>query len=92
MGSAIPDEDFKSAGAQILSDAASVWGSADLLLKVKEPIAQEVRLPARDLTLFTYLHLALRAVHRGAAVRRHHLDRLRDRADPGRQSCRCWPR
>jgi len=61
MGSAIPDEDFKSAGAQILSDAASVWGGADLLLKVKEPIAQEYGFLRRDLTLFTYLHLAASA-------------------------------
>ncbi|MDT7591889.1 MAG: alanine dehydrogenase [Pseudonocardiales bacterium] len=61
VGSAIPDEEFKSAGAQILSDAASVWDTADLLLKVKEPIAQEYGFLRRDLTLFTYLHLAASA-------------------------------
>jgi len=58
VGSAIPDEDFKAAGAQILGDAAAVWASADLLLKVKEPIAKEYGFLRRDLTLFTYLHLA----------------------------------
>ena len=38
-GSAVPDADFKAAGAQVLDDPAEVWGAADLLLKVKEPIA-----------------------------------------------------
>jgi alanine dehydrogenase len=60
-GSAIPDEEFKAAGAQILGDAASVWDAADLLLKVKEPIEPEYRYLRRDLTLFTYLHLAASA-------------------------------
>jgi alanine dehydrogenase len=58
LGSAIPDEDYKAAGAQLLGDAASVWASADLLLKVKEPIASEYDYLREDLTLFTYLHLA----------------------------------
>ena len=61
LGSAIPDEDFKAAGAQILGDAAPVWASAELLLKVKEPIAQEYGFLRGDLTLFTYLHLAASA-------------------------------
>ena len=58
LGSAIPDADFKAAGAQVLTDAADVWASADLLLKVKEPIEQEYGFLRPDLTLFTYLHLA----------------------------------
>ncbi|ALE78947.1 alanine dehydrogenase [Pseudonocardia alni] len=57
-GSAISDADFKEAGAQIASDAAEVWGSAELLLKVKEPISSEYGHLRPDLTLFTYLHLA----------------------------------
>jgi alanine dehydrogenase len=57
-GSAIPDREFKAAGAQILGEAASVWASADLLLKVKEPIEPEYGYLRLDLTLFTYLHLA----------------------------------
>ncbi len=40
-GSAISDADFKEAGAHIVSDTAEVWGSAELLLKVKEPIESE---------------------------------------------------
>ncbi|AZG44105.1 alanine dehydrogenase [Gordonia insulae] len=57
-GSAIHDNDFKEAGAQILSTAEQVWEQADLLLKVKEPIAAEYPLLRDGQTLFTYLHLA----------------------------------
>src|SRR5215218_4898842 len=57
-GSAIPDAEFKAAGAQILADTAEVWGSAELLLKVKEPVPGEYGFLRRGLTLFTYLHLA----------------------------------
>jgi alanine dehydrogenase len=60
-GSSIPDEDFKAAGAQILGPASEVWDAAELLLKVKEPIASEYGFLRRDLTLFTYLHLAASA-------------------------------
>jgi len=58
VGSAIPDDDFAAAGAKILDTAEEVWGSADLLLKVKEPVAQEYGLMQREQVLFTYLHLA----------------------------------
>jgi alanine dehydrogenase len=60
VGSAIPDADFARTGAKIVDDADQVWGSADLVCKVKEPVADEFhRLGARsDQTLFTYLHLA----------------------------------
>jgi alanine dehydrogenase len=57
-GSAIPDTDFKSAGAEIISGAEQVWTQADLLLKVKEPIGAEYALIHRGQTLFAYLHLA----------------------------------
>jgi alanine dehydrogenase len=59
-GSAMPDADFVRTGAKIVDDADEVWGAADLVCKVKEPIAEEFhRLGARpDQTLFTYLHLA----------------------------------
>ncbi|WP_104177285.1 alanine dehydrogenase [Cryobacterium sp. Y50] len=57
-GSSISDEQYRSAGATILPDAASVWAAADLLLKVKEPIASEYGYFRDDLVLFTYLHLA----------------------------------
>jgi alanine dehydrogenase len=57
-GSALLDADYARAGARIAGDAAEVWGAADLLLKVKEPIAEEFGHLRADLTLFTYLHLA----------------------------------
>jgi len=57
-GSSIPDEDFLATGAKLLDSADEVWGAADLLLKVKEPVAEEYPRLREDLTLFTYLHLA----------------------------------
>jgi alanine dehydrogenase len=57
-GSSIPDADFTAAGARIVGTADDVWAAADLLLKVKEPIAEEYDRLRSDQTLFTYLHLA----------------------------------
>jgi len=57
-GSSIPDEEYVAAGAGILTTADEVWSAADLLLKVKEPIAAEYHRLRKDQTLFTYLHLA----------------------------------
>jgi alanine dehydrogenase len=57
-GSAISDNDFKAAGAQIVTTADQVWADAELLLKVKEPIAAEYSRMRKGQTLFTYLHLA----------------------------------
>jgi alanine dehydrogenase len=58
LGSSITDADFEAAGARILPTADEVWSSADLLLKVKEPIESEYHRLRRDQVLFTYLHLA----------------------------------
>jgi alanine dehydrogenase len=58
VGSSIPDVDFTAAGAKIVPTADDVWGEADLLLKVKEPIAEEYGRMRAGQTLFTYLHLA----------------------------------
>jgi alanine dehydrogenase len=57
-GSWIPDEDYIGAGAKILETADDVWGGGDLILKVKEPIADEYHRMREGQTLFTYLHLA----------------------------------
>jgi alanine dehydrogenase len=57
-GSSIPDADFVAAGARIVADADDVWADADLLLKVKEPVAEEYHRLRAGQTLFTYLHLA----------------------------------
>jgi alanine dehydrogenase len=57
-GSSIPDGDYLAAGARIAPGADDVWGAADLVLKVKEPVAEEYGRLRADQTLFTYLHLA----------------------------------
>lgn len=57
-GSSITDEEYVAAGAQILPTADEVWAAADLVLKVKEPVAEEYHRLRKDQTLFTYLHLA----------------------------------
>ncbi len=58
VGSAIVDEEYVGAGAKILPTAQDVWGIADLILKVKEPVASEYPLMRAGQVLFTYLHLA----------------------------------
>jgi alanine dehydrogenase len=58
LGSSIPDAEYRRAGAAIAPDAESAWAAAELLLKVKEPVAEEYRYLRDDLVLFTYLHLA----------------------------------
>ena len=58
VGSSIADGEFVAAGARILPTADDVWGTADLILKVKEPIEQEYHRMREGQTLFTFLHLA----------------------------------
>jgi len=52
------DADYRAAGATLASEAAKIWRSADLVLKVKEPLPVEYELLREGQTLFTYLHLA----------------------------------
>ena len=52
------DEDYRRAGASLAADAASVYGGATLIVKVKEPVADEYPLLRPDHILFSYLHLA----------------------------------
>jgi len=56
--SSMPDGEFRQAGAEIVGTAAEVWGRAELVVKVKEPIEQEFGFLRDGLLLFTYLHLA----------------------------------
>jgi alanine dehydrogenase len=58
LGSSILDEDYVAAGATILDTADAVWEAGELILKVKEPIAEEYHRMREGQTLFTYLHLA----------------------------------
>lgn len=55
-GSVIPDQDYRTAGAEIVT-AEEAW-TAQLIIKVKEPIEAEYHYLREDLLLFTYLHLA----------------------------------
>ncbi|WP_433263086.1 alanine dehydrogenase [Actinosynnema sp. CS-041913] len=60
-GSAIPDVEFTAAGARTVPHADDVWSDAELVLKVKEPVAEEFHRMRPGQTLFTYLHLAANA-------------------------------
>ncbi|WP_147134800.1 alanine dehydrogenase [Nocardia ninae] len=58
VGSRFADADYAAAGARLVPSADQVWRSAELVLKVKEPIAEEYPRLRRGQVLFTYLHLA----------------------------------
>src|SRR4051812_2320050 len=58
VGSSITDDEFAAAGASIIGSADDVWATGDLMLKVKEPVAEEYHRMRTDQVLFTYLHLA----------------------------------
>jgi len=57
-GIGMSDEDYVAAGAQILADAKSIFDTAEMVVKVKEPQAVERAMLRPDHVLFTYLHLA----------------------------------
>jgi len=56
--SGFTDSEYKKAGATIKKDAASVYGIAEMIMKVKEPIKQEYNLIKKDQLVFTYFHFA----------------------------------
>src|SRR6202012_2767377 len=56
--SALPDDDYQAAGAEIVGSAYDVWRLADMIVKVKEPVEKEYAHFREGLVLFTYLHLA----------------------------------
>ncbi|AEI41838.1 alanine dehydrogenase [Paenibacillus mucilaginosus] len=58
LGSSFTDEDYLSAGAEIVATAAEAWNRAEMVMKVKEPLPQEYGCFREGLVLFTYLHLA----------------------------------
>ncbi|WP_344329198.1 alanine dehydrogenase [Aeromicrobium halocynthiae] len=57
-GSSLEDSAYEAAGARLLDEADAVWEQAELVLKVKEPVAEEWHRMRHDQVLFTYLHLA----------------------------------
>jgi len=58
LGSSITDEEYAAAGAAISAGHEQVWGTAELILKVKEPVPAEYDRMRPGQVLFTYLHLA----------------------------------
>src|SRR5262249_22226791 len=58
LGAGLPDSDYQAAGAEIVADAAEVFARAELIVKVKEPLATERKFLRGGQVLFTYLHLA----------------------------------
>jgi alanine dehydrogenase len=58
VGSAITDAEYVKAGATIVDTADDVWAKSEMIIKVKEPIAQEYHRMRKGQILFTYLHLA----------------------------------
>ena len=58
LGSGMTDDEYKSAGAEVVATAADAWNRADILVKVKEPLESEYPLMRDGQILFTYLHLA----------------------------------
>lgn len=57
-GSGFSDEEYKAAGATILPTIEDVYATADMIIKVKEPIAPEYKLIRKGQVLFTYFHFA----------------------------------
>src|SRR5437870_5297437 len=58
LGAGLADGDYQAAGAEIVGDADAVFARAEMIVKVKEPLASERKKLRRGQILFTYLHLA----------------------------------
>jgi alanine dehydrogenase len=58
LSAGFTDAEYSAAGAELTSSAARIWGSSDVVLKVKEPLESEYPRLRKGLALFTYLHLA----------------------------------
>lgn len=69
MGIGFTDDDYKKAGAEIAMGPADIFKDADMIIKVKEPQAEECRMLREDQILFTYLHLAADPAQADALVK-----------------------
>jgi alanine dehydrogenase len=58
LGAGLTDADYQAAGAEIVADADQIYANAELVVKVKEPLAEERKKLRPGQVLFTYLHLA----------------------------------
>ncbi len=70
VGSGIPDGAYRTAGARIVKKAKSVWDRADMIIKVKEPLGNELKRMRPGQIIYTYLHLASNEVLTRALLRR----------------------
>ncbi len=68
VGSGFSNQDYLDAGAKIADSAGEVWSTAEMIVKVKEPIAAEYPMMRKGQVLFTYLHLAASKVCTDAIV------------------------
>jgi len=57
--SGFPDEDFSKSGAEMVPSLEDVWGRCELLVKVKEPAPEEIKLFRKGMSVFSFLHLAV---------------------------------
>lgn len=57
-GSGFSDDEYSQAGAQLLESAKDIWGQADMIVKVKEPLTAEVPMMRKGQVIFTYFHFA----------------------------------
>lgn len=57
-GSGFSDEEYASAGAKLIKEAREIYGTSDMIIKVKEPIEAEYKLIRKDQLIFTYFHFA----------------------------------
>jgi alanine dehydrogenase len=69
VGSGYPDAGYEQAGAELVNEHEAVFARADLIVKVKEPLASEVPLLRSGQLLFTYLHLAANRELTGGLLR-----------------------
>ena len=58
VGAGFEDSEYIAAGAKILPNAADIWNQAEMIVKVKEPVASEYGFLKEGQILYTYLHLA----------------------------------
>lgn len=58
LGSGLPDEAYAQAGAEIVASSEAIYGQADVVVKVKEPLAEERKMLRQGQILFTYFHFA----------------------------------
>jgi alanine dehydrogenase len=70
LGSSLPEDRYKRAGAQFVASAEDVWRGAEMIIKVKEPVPAEYDLMREGQILFTYLHLAASRGLTEALIRR----------------------